>query len=224
MSGPEWAKIKILLIVLGVIAFVVVTFSLSAWMSRRQEAAAEAFARARGWGFAAQDELGLEARFAPALWGLRNYDLYNIRIVEQGARSIYLCDVRYKFREEAAGRPYSNGVVCLIESDRFTEVKAQLDIIGRGFLEFMISDRVELVDSPYADRYQLQSLDPDGARATATPEVLAALAEYESRATATPAVVSLAPGQAAVLAGSTGGARALDDLVDLALRMERAVP
>ncbi len=224
MSGPEWAKIKILLIVLGVIAFVGGTISLSTWMSRRQAAAAAAIARSRGWGFSARDELDLEARFAPALWSLRNYTLFNIRIVEQGLRSIYLCDVRYKYREETASRPTSSGVVCLISSDRFGGIGTQLDIMGRGFLEFMIADRVELVGSPFADRYQLQSLDPDGARATATPAVLGALADYDSRAGATSAVVSLAPGQAAMLTELTGDPRALEDLIDLALRMEKAVP
>jgi len=78
-------------------------------------------------------------------------------------------------------------------------VETPLEIIDRSFVEFMVYNRVELEDSPYADTFLLIPKDPVGARAEADDVLLKVLADYESREGSTPAAVSLAPGGAALL-------------------------
>src|SRR5512147_1078107 len=77
-NSPVWLKLKIPLIVLGVIGFVAAAIIFSRHLSQRELKAAQDYAQTRGWGFSREAEEGFTAKVAEILSDLK-LDLHYIR-------------------------------------------------------------------------------------------------------------------------------------------------
>ena len=217
-----WVKFKIPLIIIGVIGFIAGVLALARYQSQKELKAAQEYAQAQGWSFSRYDTQGFKERVAGIWWNF-NFDLQYIRTVETGQRSLYLFDCSYKHKEATARTSYSDGTACLVQSDRFRSVTVPLEIVTRDWTEVMISDKVDMGQSPFAEKFLVLSKDPGPAREIVNASIQAIMLEHLKKPLYNPVGVSLGPGGAIVLADRTFEHDLLQDLLDLARLLESAV-
>jgi hypothetical protein len=222
-NSPAWLKLKIPLIVLGVIGFVAAAIIFSRHLSQRELKAAQDYAQARGWGFSRKAEEGFTAQVAEILSDLK-LDLYHIRTVEKGWRRLYLFDCTYNNRNASSKSNHdSYGTACLVLSKRFHDDIAPVEIVTRDWTEVMQSDKVNMGESPFARRFLVLSKDPDSAKRIVNESIQAILLEHRSNPHYYPTSITIGPGGAVVLTGRTAEHERLQDIMELARKLESAV-
>jgi len=221
-NSPVWLKMKIPFIILGVIGFVVGAFALSRHQGQKEMQAAQEYAQSQGWGFSRYATQELTALAEETLWDFRSIYLYYIRTVETGQRSLYLFDCSYNRKADVAGSRSAYGVACLIQSERFSPATVPADIVGRDWTEVMISDKVDMGESPFSKKFLVLSKNPAAAQQTVSPAIQAIMLEHLQEPLYNPVCVSLGPGGAVVLTGRTNEPERLQDIIDLARRIESA--
>lgn len=221
-NSSLWLKIKVPLIILGVIGFVVGVLAFARYQGQKELAAAQQYAQSQGWGFSHHDTEGLTAQASEILWDLKGLSLYHIRTVEPGARSLHLFDCSYNHKDDAASRRASYGVAAMIRSERFRRVTAPVDIVSRDWTEFMISNKVDMGMSPFTEKFLVLSKDPAAAKATVSEAVQAIMIEHLKKPLYNPVCVTIAPTGATVLTYRTDEPERLQDLIELVRAIEAA--
>ncbi len=148
--------------------------------------------------------------------------IYNIRTIETGQRSMYLFNCTYNYTEDSGRKSSSYGVACLIQSERFSPEIVAVDIVGRDWTEVMISDKVDMGQSPFAEKFLVLSKDPAAAKAAVSEAVQAIMIEHLKNPLDNPVRLTIGPGGAVVLTGRTDEPERLQDIIDLARRIESA--
>jgi hypothetical protein len=221
-SSPIFLKLKVPLIIIGVICFIAGVIAFARYQDRKELKAARDYAQAQGWGFSRDAAPELKARAEEILSSL-DFNLYYIRTIETGQRSLYLFDCAYKNRSASGRKNYSYGIACMIESKRFRSAVVPVEIVARDWTEVMISDKVALGDPPFAHNFLVQSKDPVVAREIVNDAVQATILEHSKKPSYNPVSITIGSGGAVVLAGRTDEPERLQDLIDLARRIEAAV-
>lgn len=220
-NSPIWLKLKIPLIVLGVIGFLVAVIALSRYQGQREMKMAQDYAQTQGWGFSGGDAEGLTAKVAEILSNYK-FNLYYIRTVETGQRNLYLFDCSYK-RRDSNTKNDSHGTACLVRSNRFRSATAPVEISTRDWTEVMISDKIDMGESPFAQKFLVQSKDPDSAKRTVNESIQAILLDHRSWPFSNRDCIIIGAGGAVVLTGRTAEHEQLQDMLELARRIESAV-
>lgn len=222
-DSPIWLRFKIPLIVLGVIAFLAAAITLSRYQGQRELKAAQDYAQTQGWGFSRDVAAGLEAEVAEILSDLK-FRMYYIRTVETGRRNLVLFDCSYKNRDSNSKND-SHGTACLVRSDRFRSTAAPVTIFTRDWTEVMESDKVAMGESPFAREFVVQSKDPSSAKRIVNESIQAILIEHMNKpvSNSTGVSVIIGPGGAVVLTEKTAEHELLQDILDLARKLESAV-
>jgi hypothetical protein len=221
-NSPLWLKIKIPLIVIGVIGFLTSIIAFARYEGRLELQKVREYADAQGWTFTPDDPEGLSAQIANIWWDLK-YNLYYVRTVETGSRRIYLFDCSYKHKEAAGRSSDARGTACLVQSERFIFTKAPVKIVTRDWTEVMVSDKLDMGDSPFAQKFLVLSKNQAAARKTVTESIQAIMLEHLKKPLHNPVGVFIAPGGAIVLTDRTFDHERLQDIIDLARQIEAAV-
>ncbi len=217
-----WVKFKIPLIIICVIGFIAGVLALARYQSQKELKAAQEYAQAQGWSFSRYDTQGFKERVAGIWWNF-NFDLQYIRTVETGQRSLYLFDCSYKHKEATAKVHDSQGTACLVQSDRLRSVTVPLEIVTRDWTEVMIADKVDMGQSPFAEKFLVLSKDPGPAREIVNASIQAIMLQHLKKPLYNPVGVSLGPGGAIVLADRTFEHDLLQDILALARQIEAAI-
>ena len=220
-DSPIWLKLKIPLIVLGVIGFLVAVIAYSRYGERKEMKIAQDYAQAQDWGFSREYTEGLAAKVVGILSNYK-FNLYYIRTVETGQRNLDLFDCSYKNRDSNSKND-SHGTACLVRSNRFRSATAPVEISTRDWTEVMISDKIDMGESPFAQKFLVQSKYPDSAKRIVNESIQATLLEHMSKPVSNRDSVIIGPGGAVVLTGRTAEHERLQDLIVLARRIESAV-
>jgi hypothetical protein len=220
-NSPIWLRVKIPLIVLGVIGFVAAAIALSRYQGQREMKVAQDYAQTQGWGFSREDTEGLTAKVAEVLSDYK-FNLHYIRTVETGRRNLYLFDCSYKNRDSNSKND-SHGTACLVRSNRFRFIAAPVEIATRDWTEVMESDKVDMGESPFAQKFLVQSKDPDSAKRVVNESIQATLIEHMNKPASNGVSVIIGPGGAVVLMEKTAEHELLQDILDLARKLESAV-
>jgi hypothetical protein len=221
-SAPFWLKYKIPLIVIGIIGFIASMIAFARYEARLELRAVQEYAQAQGWGFARFDSQGLKERIDGIWWDL-NFNPYYIRTVETGQRSLYLFECSYK-RKQASGRTSNYyATACLVHSDRFRSVTVPVEIVPRDWTEVITSDKVDMGDSPFTEKFLVLSENPGRAREIVNESIQSILLEHDKKPFFNPVKVAVGPAGAVLMADRTFEHERLQDLLALALRIESAV-
>ena len=220
-NSPVWLKMKIPLIILCVIGFLTALIAYWRYEGRKELQAAREYAQDQGWSFSQNDTQGLKTRVAEILWDLK-FDLYNIRTVETGKLNLYLFDLSYMHQKEI-DTDYAYGTACLIESNRFPSRGVSVDITWRDWTEVMQSDKVDMGESLFAQKFLVLSKDPVPAKELVNFSIQAIMLNHLGKPLYNPASVYIGPGGAVVLTGGTLEHERLQDLIDLARRIDAVV-
>ncbi len=157
------------------------------------------------------------------IWWDLNFNPYYIRTVETGQRSLYLFECSYK-RKQASGRTSNYyGTACLVQSDRFRSVTVPVEIVPRDWTEVMTSDKVDMGESPFTEKFLVLSKNPGPAREIVNESIQSIILEHDKKASLQPCQGFHWPGGAVVLADRTFEHERLQDLLALARRIEAAV-
>ena len=221
-NSPVWLKLKVPLIIIGLICFIGGVIAFARYQERKELQAARDYAQAQGWGFSRAATPEFKARAEKILANL-DFSLYYISTIETGPRSLYLFHCAYKNRNASGRKNYSYGIACMIESQRFRSAVVPVEIDARDWTEVMISDKVALGDSPFAQDFLVQSKDPVAAREIVNDAVQATILEHAKKPSYNPVSITIGSGGAVVLTGRTDEPERLQDLIDLARRIEAAV-
>jgi len=100
---------------------------------------------------------------------------------------------------------------------------APVEISSRDWTEVMLSDKVDMGESPFAQQFLVQSKDPDSAKRVVNEAIQATLLEHRSKPVSICDSVIIGPGGAVVLTGRTAEHDQLQDLLELARKLESAV-
>jgi hypothetical protein len=134
-------KLKIPLVVLGVIGFLAALIAFSRYQGQRELKAAQDYAQTQGWGFSREAAEDFKTEVAEILADLK-FELYYIRTVETGWRNLYLFDCSYNNRDASARSNHdSYGTACLVLSNRFRDAVVPVEIITRDWTEVMQPDK-----------------------------------------------------------------------------------
>jgi hypothetical protein len=220
-NSPIWLRIKIPFIVLGVIGFVAAAITLNRYQGQRELKAAQDYAQTQGWSFSRDATAGLEAEVAKILSDLI-FRMYYIRTVETGRRNLVLFDCSYKNRGSNSKND-SHGTACLVQSDRFRSTAAPVTIFTRDWTEVMESDKVAMGESPFAQNFLVLSKAPDSAKRIVNESIQAILLEHMSNPVSNGVSVIIGPGGAVVLTEKTAEHELLQDILDLARKLESVV-
>jgi hypothetical protein len=221
-KSPIWLKLKAPLIIVGVIGFLSAVIAYSRHEGRKEMTTARDYAEAQGWGFSSDAAEGFKAEVAKTLSDYQ-FDLYYIRTVETGWRSAYLFDCSYKNRDASGRKNYSYGTACLVRSNRFRSVEVPVEISTRDWTEVMIPDKVEMGESPFAREFIVQSRDPVSAKMIVNGSIQGVLLERRDNPLSNPVSVIIGPGGAVVLSARTAEPERLQELLELARKLESAV-
>ena len=221
-SAPFWLKYKIPLIVIGIIGFIASVIAFARYEARLELRAVQEYAQAQGWGFARFDSQGLKERIDSIWWDL-NFNPYYISTVETGQRSLYLFQCSYK-RKQASGRTSNYyATACLVHSDRFRSVTVPVEIVPRDWTEVITSDKVDMGDSPFTEKFLVLSENPGRAREIVNESIQSILLEHDKKPLFNPVKVAVGPAGAVLMADRTFEHERLQDLLALARRIEAAV-
>ena len=221
-NSQYWLKFKIPLIIIGIIGFIAGVLALARYTGQKELKAAQAYAQARGWGFSRDVTQELKEQVA-GIWYNFNFHLYYVRAVETGQRNLYVFDCSYKHKEATARVHDSHGTACLIQSDQFRALSVPLQVVGRDWTEVMISDKIDMGQSPFAEKFLVLSKNPGRAREIVNESIQAIMLEHVNKPLYNPVSVSLGPGGAIVLADRTCEHDLLQDILDLARQIEAAI-
>ena len=154
---------------------------------------------------------------------LKDFELRNIRTIETGNRNLYLFDFSYLFKKDIDPDGYSYGTACLIVSDRFKSGDEFVNICRRDWTEVMISDKVDMGESLFAQKFLVLSKNPFKAKEIVNYSIQEIMFNHLKKPLINPVSVYISPGGATVLTGRTEKPERLHDLIDLARRIEAAM-
>jgi hypothetical protein len=219
-NSPVWLRIKVPVIIIGVIGFLAGVIALARYQEHKEVRAAQEYAQAQGWEFSRNDTQGLQARAEVILRRLKNIYIYNIRTVETGQRNLYLFNCTYNYEEDSARRSAFYGVACMVLSGRFSRATEPVEIVNRDWSEVMISDKVDMGQSPFAEKFLVLSKDPAAAKAAVSEALQEIMLEHLQKPLCNPVSVSLGAGGAVVMTGRTNEPGHLQELLEFARRIE----
>jgi hypothetical protein len=220
-SSPLWLKIRVPAITIGVIAFIALLLIANSYNNRRLLKKTIAYAESQGWGFSEKDTLGLKAVFEE-LYTERQYNLTNIRIVENGTRNLYLIDYYSMTRSGRSNTRW--GTACLIRSDAFTSIAAPVYVDEKaGVFDKLLSDKVDMGDTPFAAEFVVQCKDPASAQRAINPVMQAILLEYLKSPSGSLVGVVIGPRGAVLMTSSTVDHELWQFLLEFARRIESAM-
>ena len=219
-NSQVWLKIKIPLIIFCVIGFLTALMAYIHYERRKEMRAAVEYAQEQGWSFSKNDMQGLKPRVAGMFWDLKDFDLYYIRTVETGKLNLYLFDCSYLYLKELDASNFSYGTACLIESNRFNTGGVFVEIGRRDWGEVMQSDKVDMGESLFARKFLVISKNPAPAKEIVNYSIQAVMLNHLEDPLINPVRVYIGPGSAVVLTGGTSEHERLQDLIDLARRIE----
>lgn len=222
-NSPVWLKMKVPLIIFCVIGLLIALMGYMRHERSKELQVAREYAQDQGWRFSQNDTQGLGTRVEKILWDLKNVDLYSIRTVETGKRNLYLFDCKYLYIKDVDTDDYAYGTACLIESNRFHSGGVSVDICKRDWTEAMQSDKVDMGESLFARKFLVLSKDPVSAKEIVNDSIQAVMLNHLENPLFNPVSVYIGPGGTVVLTGHTGEHERLQDLIDLARRIEAAV-
>lgn len=220
-NSPLWLKIRIPAITIGVIGFIALLLVANSYNNRRLLKKTIEYAEAQGWGFSEKDTLGLNAVFEE-LYTDEQFRLHTIRTVETGKKNLYLVDCYYSTR---TGRTKARwGTACLIQSDAFKSIVAPIYIDEKaGVFDKLLSDKVDMGDSPFAREFTVESKDSVSAQLTLNQSVQAILLEYLKSPFGNLVGVAIGPRGAVLMTSSTVDHELWQFLLDFARRIESAM-
>jgi hypothetical protein len=221
-NSPVWLKCKTPLIILGVVCFLAVLLAYISFDNRRQRQAIERYAHSQGWGFAVDAADDVKSAVEKILYDL-DIRMQYVRTVENGERAIYLFDCSYKQKKAGARVNDSYGTACMVQSKRFSGVAVSLEIIERDWTEVMISEKVDMGATPFAEDFLVLSKDPVSAQIIVNESVKCVLLEHQQSELYNPVSVTIGPGGVVVMTGRTSEPERLHDLIKIALRIEAAM-
>lgn len=217
-----WLKLKVPLIIICVVGFLSGIIAFARYEGRLELQKVREYADAQGWRFTQDDPEGLTAQIAN-IWRDLKYDLHYVRTVETGRRRLYLFDCSYKHKDYSGRSSPSRGTACLVQSERFLFIKAPVEIVTRDWTETMISDKLDMGDSSFAQKFLVLSKNPASARKAVNESLQAIMLEHLGKPLHNPVAVTIAPGGAIVLTDRTFEHDRLQDLIALARQIEAAV-
>lgn len=220
-NSPFWIRFKIPIIILVVFAFLVALIAYIRYEGRQELQLVQQYALSQEWGFSKDAAPELKARVGEILrdWKI---DMHYVRTVENGARGIWLFDCSYKPPDASAKSSYTNGVGCLIQSNRFLLSEAPVEIMTRDWTEVMISDKVDMGNSPFAERFLVLSKDRVSANKIVNKSLQAVMLEYISVPDRSDVGVIIGNRGAVLLASRVAAQAELQVLLELARRIEEA--
>jgi hypothetical protein len=221
-NSPVWIKLKVPLIIIGVICFIAGVLAFSRHQDKKELQAARDYAQAQGWGFSRDAAPELKTR-AEAILANLYFTMKYISTIETGQRSLYLFNCTYKNRSSSGRKNYSYGIACLVESKRFRSAVVPVEIVARDWTEMMNSDRVDMGNSPFAQDFLVLSKDPGAAKEIVNDAVQATILEHSKKPSYNPVSITIGSGGAVVLTASTAAPEQLQEIIDLVRRIEAAV-
>ena len=222
-NSQVWLKMKVPLIIFCVVGLLIALMGYMRHQRGKELQATREYAQDQGWRFSENDTQGLKTRALKILWDLKNFDLYSIRTVETGKRNLYLFDCKYLYIKDVDTDDFAYGTACLIESGRFHSGGVSVDICKRDWTEKMQSDKVDMGESLFSQKFLVLSKDPDPAKEIVNDAIQAVMLNHLGNPLFNPVTVHIGPGGAVVLTGHTVEHERLQDLIDLARRIEAAV-
>lgn len=205
--------------VLGVICFLALIVSYAGYEGRKERQEAQAYAQSQGWKFSVNDDQGLKGKVANICQDLA-FDVYHVRTIQTGQLGLYLFDCNYKSKDAGPRVHDSHGTACFVQSGRFRSSGAPLEICARDWTEGLVSDKVDMGPSPFAEKFLVICEDPVSARGVVDESTEAILLEHRQKPLYNPVNITIAAGGAVVLTGRTGEPERMQDLVELARRLE----
>jgi hypothetical protein len=221
-NSSVWIKFKTPLIILGVVCFLATLLAYISYENRKERQAIEHYAQSQGWGFAVDPTEDFKSDVAKILSDL-DISMQYIRKVENGNRAICLFDCTYKHKKAGAKVNDSFGTACLVRSSRFVAVTVSLEIIERDWTESMIEEKVDMGQSPFAERFLVLCKDPVPVQIIVNESIKSVLLEHAQSELYNPVSITIGPGGVVVLTGRTSEPDRLHDLIKLALRIETAI-
>ncbi len=162
-TGVAWETVKVpVILVAALTGFAALVFVLSV-ISKKQERAEKQFALSQGWTYSESnaDSQGHTKDLALKLEKVcpeKEFDVGNNMIAESGGRTVRLFSCSYRFREW--GPKMSQGFGCLVESDRFKSVTAQVDISGKSPVDrLLLKNQVDMGNSDFGRNFIVVSKD-----------------------------------------------------------------
>jgi hypothetical protein len=218
-NSPVWLKLKIPVIILCVIAFLAAVIALSRHQGQRELKVAQEYAESQGWGFSRNAEESFKNEVANVLSEYK-FHLYHIRTVATGQRNLYLFDCSYNSRDASPKSHDSRGTACLVLSDRFHSIAVPVEITKRDWSEVMVSEKVDMGETPFAQQFLVESKDPDSAKRVVNESIRAILLEHMSRTLSYSFSITIGPGGLVVMTGRTAEPEVLQDILELGRRLE----
>lgn len=222
-NSTGWLKMKVPLIIFCVIGLLIALMGYMRHERSKELQAAREYAQDQGWSFSQNDTQGLKTRVVEILWDLKNFDLYSIRTVETGKRNLYLFDCKYLYGKDVDTDDYAYGTACLIESNRFHSGGVSVNICKRDWTEVMQSDKVDMGESIFARKFLVLSKDPVPAKEIVNDSIQAIMLNHLENPLFNFVSVYIGPDGTVVLTGHTVKRERLQDLIDLARRIEAAM-
>jgi len=218
-NSPIWIKLKIPVIVFGVIGVLAAAISLSRYQGQRELKVAQDYAQAQGWGFSRDAPDSFKAEVEKILSEF-TFDLYYIRTIETRLRNLYLFDCSYKSREASGRKNQDHGTASLVLSNRFRDAVVPVHIFTRDWTEVMESDKVDMGESPFAQKFVVQSKDSRSAKRIVNESIKEILLEHAGNPNSNPGTVIIGPRGVVVMSERTSEPERLADLLDLACKLE----
>ena len=222
-NSQVWLKMKVPLIIFCVIGLLIALMGYMRHANSKKLQAAREYAQDQGWRFSENDTQGLKTRVVKILWDLKNFDLYSIRTIETGTCNLYLFDCKYLYKKDVDTDDYAYGTACLIESNRFHSGGVSVNIGKRDWTEKLQSDKVDMGESLFSQKFLVLSNDPVPAKEIVNDSIQAVMLNHLENPLFNPVTVYIGPGGAVVTTGQTVEHERLQDLIDLAGRIEAAV-
>jgi hypothetical protein len=221
-NSPVWLKLKIPIIVLGVIAFLAAVIAISRHQGQRELKVAQEYAESQGWGFSSSAEESFNNEVAKVLSEYK-FNLYHIRTVATGQRNLYLFDCSYNSRDAGPRSHDSHGTACLVQSERFHSIAVPVEITTRDWTEVMVSYKVDMGETPFAQQFIVESKDPDSAKMVVNESIQAILLEHMSKPLSYRFSVTIGPSGLVVMTGRTAEPEVLQDILELGRRLESSM-
>jgi hypothetical protein len=221
-NSQVWLRLKVPLIVLGVIGFLAAVIAFIRYQGQRELKVAQDYAHTQGWGFSRDASEGFMDDVSKILSEYK-FNLYYIRTVETGRRNLYLFNLCYNSREASGRKNWIYGTACLVQSDRFNSIVASVEIDVRDWTEVMFSDKVEMGESPFTQNFLVQSKDPGSAKSVVNKAIQATLMEHFSNPRTYPVNVIIGPRGLVVLTGRTAEPQRLHEILELARKLESSM-
>jgi hypothetical protein len=221
-SAPFWVQYKTPLVVIGIICFIAGVIAFVRYEARVEQRAVQGYAQSQGWGFARFDSQGLKEQIE-SIWQENNVSPYFIRTVETGKRSLYLFECSYKGKNASARTSYYYATACLVHSERFRSVTAPVQIVPRDWSAVLTSDQVDMGNSQFAEKFLVLSENPSPAREIVNESIQSILLEHDKKPLFNPVKFAIGPAGAVLIMDRNFEHERLQDLIELARRIEAAV-